>query len=72
LPIFGRDVNALAPGKLVIIDATAPGYPLKSLADLPPGDYYAQAVLNVYTEFHRADGHVIRAHIGGAGAGDAI
>src|SRR5690349_10612301 len=63
LPIFGRDVNALAPGKSAIIDATVPGYPLKSLADLPPGDYYAQAVLNVYTEFHRADGHVIWAHM---------
>jgi S-formylglutathione hydrolase FrmB len=63
LPIFGRDVNALSPGQSVIIDATVPGYPLKSLADLPPGDYYAQAVLNVYTEFHRADGHVIWAHM---------
>src|SRR5689334_22861297 len=63
LPIFGRDVNALAPGKSVIIDATVPGYPLKSLADLPPGDYYAQALLNVYTEFRRADGHVIWAHM---------
>jgi hypothetical protein len=63
LPIFGRDVNALAAGAPVIIDATVPGYPLKSLADLPPGDYYAQAVVNVYTEFHRADGHVIWAHM---------
>jgi hypothetical protein len=63
LPIFGRDVNALAPGESAIIDATIPGYPLKSLADIPPGDYYAQAVLNVYTEFHRADGHIIWAHM---------
>src|SRR6478672_7630561 len=63
LPIFGRDVNALAPGEPVIIDATVPGFPLKSLDDLPPGDYYAQAVLNVYPEFHRADGDVIWAHM---------
>jgi hypothetical protein len=63
LPIFGRDVNALAAGAPVIIDATVPGYPLKSVDDLPPGDYYAQAVLNIYTEFHRADGHVIWAHM---------
>src|SRR6059058_2163732 len=53
LPIFGRDVDALAAGAPVIIDATVPGYPLKSLDDLPPGDYYAQALLNIYTEFHR-------------------
>ena len=63
LPTFGRDVDALAPGSPVIFDATVPGYPLKSLNDLPAGDYYAQAVLNVYTEFHRADGHVIWAHM---------
>jgi hypothetical protein len=30
---------------------------------LPPGDYFVQALLNVYTEFHRADGHVIWAHM---------
>jgi Putative esterase len=63
LPIFGRDVDALAAGAPVIIDGTVPGHPLKSLDDLPPGDYYAQALLNVYTEFHRADGHVIWAHM---------
>jgi hypothetical protein len=63
LPTFGRDVNALAAGAPVIIDAAVPGYPLKSLDDLPAGDYYAQAVLNVYTQFHRADGHVIWAHM---------
>ncbi|MEL7046255.1 MAG: alpha/beta hydrolase-fold protein, partial [Pseudomonadota bacterium] len=33
------------------------------LANLPPGDYYVQAFLNVYTTFHRADGHVIEAHM---------
>jgi S-formylglutathione hydrolase FrmB len=63
LPTFGRDVNALPAGEPVIIDAAVPGYPLKSLDDLPAGDYYAQAVLNLYTQFHRADGHVIWAHM---------
>ncbi len=63
LPTFGRHVNALAAGAPMIIDASVPGFPLKSLADLPAGDYFAQAVLNVYTEFHRADGHTIWAHM---------
>jgi len=36
---------------------------LKSLDELEPGDYYVQALLNVYTEFHRADGHTIWAHM---------
>ena len=33
------------------------------MANVPAGDYYVQALLNVYTEFHRADGHVIWAHM---------
>src|SRR5205823_3639969 len=34
-----------------------------SLKDVPAGDYYVQAVLSVYTEFHRSDGHTIWAHM---------
>ncbi len=63
IPFFGLDVSALSPGKAATIDAGTLGFPLESLRDLPPGDYYAQALLNVYTEFHRADGHVIWAHM---------
>ncbi len=29
---------------------------------MPAGDYYAQALLNVYTKFSRADGHVVWMH----------
>jgi hypothetical protein len=63
VPFFGVDVRALAPGQAATIDANTLGFPLESLRDLPPGDYYVQALLNVYTEFHRADGHVIWAHM---------
>ncbi len=62
-PFFGSDVSALAPGVPGIIDGDTPGYPLHSLKDIPAGDYYVQALVNVYTEFHRADGHVIWAHM---------
>jgi len=63
VPFFGVDVNALAPGAQAVVDASVLGFPLKSLHDLPAGDYYVQALLNVYTQFHRADGHVIWAHM---------
>ena len=63
IPFFGLDVSALAPGNAATIDAGTIGFPLDSLGNVPPGDYYAQALLNVYTEFHRADGHVIWAHM---------
>jgi hypothetical protein len=57
---FGLDVDALKPGASAIIDSTSLGYPLSSLDQLSPGDYYVQAVLNIYETFHRADGHTIK------------
>ena len=62
-PLFGVDVNQLEPGASVLIDDSVLGYPLRSLAEIPAGDYYVQALFNVYTEFHRADGHTIWAHM---------
>jgi hypothetical protein len=57
---FGLDVDALAPGASAIIDATTLGYPAISLDQLPAGDYYVQAVLNVYATYHRSDGHTVK------------
>jgi hypothetical protein len=61
--MFAVDVSALAPGAIATVSDTALGYPLASLRDIPAGDYTVQAVVNVYTEFHRADKHVIWAHL---------
>jgi enterochelin esterase-like enzyme len=60
---FGVDVERLGPGQAATIDAGAPGYPVNSLKDIPAGDYWVQAIVNVYTQFHRADGHTIWAHM---------
>lgn len=57
---FGLDVDAWKPGAPAVIDSTTLGYPLVSLDQLPAGDYYVQAVLNIYETFHRADGHIIK------------
>ncbi|MGC2674102.1 MAG: alpha/beta hydrolase-fold protein, partial [Candidatus Acidiferrum sp.] len=62
-PLFGVDVNALAPEQDAVIDANTPGAPVRSLRAIPPGDYYVQAILNVYTEFHRADRHTVWLHM---------
>ena len=51
---FGVDVPDLTPGQPIVIDAKTFGYPRASLADLDPGDYYVQAVFNVYEAFHPA------------------
>lgn len=62
IPFFAADVDQLAPDAKAVVDTSAVGYPLWNLRDLPAGDYYAQAVFNVYTQYHRADGHTIWAH----------
>jgi hypothetical protein len=62
-PFFGVDVEALAPGQVATIDGRTLGFPADSLRDIPAGDYYVQAIANVYTQFHRADGHTIWAHM---------
>ena len=61
-PFFGRDVVNLLPGEPGIIDATDLGTPVASLRDIPAGDYYVQAFVNIYSEFRRADGHVVWMH----------
>lgn len=58
--IFGIDVDGLAPGKEALFDATVLGYPLESLAGIPKGTYFVQAVLHKYETFHRADGHTVK------------
>lgn len=62
-PLFGVDVSQLKPGETALIDRRTLGYPIRSLSGIPAGDYYVQALLNVYTEFHRSDGHIIWAHM---------
>jgi hypothetical protein len=62
VPFFGRDIEGLAPGDAAIIDVTDLGSPVASLTEIPAGDYYIQGFVNVYTEFHRADGHVVWMH----------
>jgi len=46
-----------------VVDASARGWPLDNITQIPPGDYTVQAVLNVYTTFTRPDGAVIKAHM---------
>src|ERR1700731_365088 len=58
--IFGVDVDGMQPGQAVIVDDSAAGYPIRRLGDVPPGDYYVQAVLHRYETFSRSDGHTVK------------
>jgi hypothetical protein len=58
-PGFGIDVKGLGPGDVAVVDGSTFGFPVRSLDDLPPGEYRVQAVLNRYETFVRGDGHTV-------------
>ena len=61
--IFGLTVDGWKPGEPAKFDETAWGYPIRSLRDLPAGDYFVQVVLNKYETFHRSDGKTVKLHM---------
>jgi hypothetical protein len=59
IPFFGLDVERWKPGQRKQFDTRVNGFPLRSIADLPEGEYSVQAVLNRYEKFTRSDGHTL-------------
>jgi hypothetical protein len=45
-PVFGRDIQNFAPGVTGSIDETCAAFPIESLARLPAGDYFVQALFD--------------------------
>ena len=62
VPLFSRFVEALSPDSAIAITADDRGHPVRSLRDVPAGDYWMQPFVNVYTRFPRADGHTVWLH----------
>ena len=58
--VFGIDVDGLEPGKSAVIDSSVFGYPLKSIAEIPAGEYWVQGLFHVYETFHRSDGYMVK------------
>jgi len=58
--VFGIDIEGLEPGKETVIDAGVFGFPLASLAGIPVGDYYVQAVLHKYETFSLSNGKSVK------------
>jgi len=63
VPFFGVDVEGWRAGDVTVIDGSTLGYPPKTLKEIPAGEYFVQALVNIYTEFKRSDGHVLWAHM---------
>jgi len=59
IPFFGVNVEGWQPGQRQVIDGKASGFPVRSLDELPPGEYRVQALLNRYERFTRSDGHTL-------------
>ena len=57
---FGLDVDGMKPGEQASFDADIFGYPVESLDDIPPGDYYIQALLNRYETYQLSTGHSVK------------
>lgn len=58
--VFGTNVENWKAGESKTITGSAFGYPIQSIANVPPGEYYVQALLHRYETFHRKDGHTVK------------
>lgn len=58
--VFGIDVEGMKPGDEIVIDEKAFGFPVKNVADIPAGTYYAQALINRYETFNLKTGHTVK------------
>lgn len=58
--VFGVNADGMSAGDEVIINAKVFGYPLESIAKIPSGEYWVQALLNRYETFNLEDGRVLK------------
>jgi len=58
--IFGVNAEGLAPGEAMTIDESVFGYPHDSLSEMPPGEYFVQAVLHKYDTFNLGNGKTVK------------
>jgi len=58
--VFGMNVDGLTAGEKTIFDESIFGFPYPSLSEVPPGEYYVQALLHVYETFDLSTGHTVK------------
>jgi hypothetical protein len=58
--VFGMNVEDWQKGQRISIDPEIFGYPYPGLSDIPPGDYWVQALFHVYETFNLAGGQTVK------------
>jgi len=58
--MFGMNVEDMSPGENIVLDESVFGYPHDSLANVPPGEYFVQAVLHKYDTFNLSNGKTVK------------
>ena len=59
-PIFGINVEGMRAGEKTVFDDEVFGFPYNSLSEIPPGEYWVQALLHVYETFNLSTGHTVK------------
>lgn len=57
---FGLDVDGMIPGQDIPFGDSAFGFPIRMVGQVPPGEYFVQAVLNRYETFHLKSGKAVK------------
>lgn len=58
--IYGKNVDGMGPNDKVVFNGDDFGFPISSMTDIPPGDYYVQALLHTYETFNLATGQTVK------------
>ncbi len=60
--LFGMDVEDFdaSTGKIVVSGSGVFGFPVEKQADIPPREYFIQALFHQYETFNRGDGHTVK------------
>lgn len=58
--VYGQNVDGMQAGQAVVFNGEHFGYPVESLNDLEPGEYWVQALLHTYETFNLSTGHTVK------------
>lgn len=58
--VFGVNVENWKAGKITVIRPGVFGYPIEDLTDLPPGEYWMQALFDRYDTYNLANGQTLQ------------